>query len=68
MLSTLGIKTNKFNDLISKKVSETRNINLKLNSVKFKINLKSLAISRDRKSKYLIQRGIDTCQEYKSLH
>ena len=40
MLSTLGIKTNKFNDLISKKVSETRNINLKLNSVKFKINPK----------------------------
>ena len=44
MLSTLGIKTNKFNDLISKKVSETRNINLKLNSVKFKINPKEFSL------------------------
>ena len=30
VLSTVEIKTNKFNNLISRKVSETKNVNLKL--------------------------------------
>ena len=38
MLSTTGLETNKFNKLISNKLSQTKNINLSLNTIKFKIN------------------------------
>ncbi len=44
ILSTIGIETNKFNSLIQNKVSQTRNINLELNKIKFKINPKELSI------------------------
>ena len=44
ILSTYGIETSKFNKLISKNVSQAKNINSKLNSVKFKINLKELSL------------------------
>ena len=40
ILSTIGIETNKFNEIISQKVNETKNINLKLDSIKFKLDLK----------------------------
>ena len=36
ILTTTGIKTNKFNKLISSKVSQSKNINIQLDSVKFK--------------------------------
>ena len=44
ILSTTGIKTNKFNNFISEKASKTKNIELKLNTVKFKINLKEISL------------------------
>ena len=44
ILSTTGIETNKFNSLIQNKVSQSRNINLELNKIKFKINPKELSI------------------------
>ena len=37
LLSTSGIETNKFNKLITEKTSQEKNINLKLESVKFRI-------------------------------
>ena len=37
ILSTIGIETNKFNKIISDKVSQANGINLKLNTVKFKL-------------------------------
>ena len=43
-LSTVGIETNKFNKLIIKKTSQTKNINLKLETIKFKINPKELSL------------------------
>ncbi len=43
ILSTTGIETNKFNKLISDKASKT-NINLELDTVKFKINPKKLSL------------------------
>ena len=40
ILSTIGIETNKFNNLISKKISQTNNnIDLKLTTIKFKIDI-----------------------------
>ena len=43
-LTTLGIETNKFNKLITDKVSQRKNINLDLNEIKFKIDLKELSL------------------------
>ena len=39
ILSTIGIETDKFNNLISEKASQINNSRLKLNSIKFKIDL-----------------------------
>mgnify|MGYP001311896389 CR=1 FL=1 len=44
ILSTIGIETNKFNKLITEKISQGKNINLELDSIKFKINLKELSL------------------------
>ena len=45
LLSTLGIETNKFNNLISKKINQTNNnINLKLNTIKFKFDIKEIGL------------------------
>ncbi len=44
ILSTVGLKTDKFNKLISTKASHSNNINLKLNTIKFKVNLKELSL------------------------
>ena len=45
ILSTIGIETNKLNDLIINKVNNTKkNINLSLNSIKFKLDPKELSL------------------------
>ena len=44
ILSTIGIETNKFNNLIREKTSKEKNINLKLETIKFKINPKELSL------------------------
>lgn len=45
VLSTIGIKTNKFNKLISYKISQINsNINLKLNKIIFKLDIKELSL------------------------
>ncbi len=43
-LSTIGIETNKFNKLISNKISQTNNINLELDTLNFKIDIKQLSM------------------------
>ena len=43
-LSTIGIKTNKFNKLISDKISKTKNINLELNDINFGLDPKRLSL------------------------
>ena len=45
VLSTIGIKTNKFNKLISNKINQTNNnINLELNRIIFKLDIKELSL------------------------
>ncbi len=43
-LSTIGIETDKFNKIISDKASQTKNISLKLDLIKFKIDLKNFSL------------------------
>ena len=58
-LATIGIETNKFNKLISDKVSKTRNINLDLFTIKFKLDPKRIkSIFRNQRSKNKLQRLI----------
>ena len=44
LLSTKGYETDKFNKLISIKASQTKNINLELDTIRFKINPKDLSL------------------------
>ena len=45
ILSTIGIETNRFNKLISKKINQSNhNINLKLNTIKFKLDVKEIGL------------------------
>ena len=51
ILSTIGIETNKFNNLIINKVNNTKkNINLSLNSIKFKLDPKELSLFIETKN------------------
>ena len=49
-LSTIGIETNKFNSIIKEKISEKKNINLELKSIKFKIDPKKLSLFLETKN------------------
>ncbi len=43
-LATVGIETSRFNKLISEKITKTKNIDVKLNSIKFKLDPKELSL------------------------
>ncbi len=57
-LSTLGIETKKFNKLISNKAAKTKNINLKLNSIKFKIDPRELSLFLETKNPEIVYRDV----------
>ena len=45
ILSTVGIKTNKFNKIIEKKINQSNNnINLELTIVKFRLDIKQISL------------------------
>ena len=45
ILSSIGIETNRFNSLVSKKINETNNnINLELTTIKFKFDIKKISL------------------------
>ena len=44
ILSTIGIETNKFNKLISNKIAKTKNIDLNLKTVNFKLDLSEISL------------------------
>ena len=50
ILSTIGIETNKFNNLIINKASKDRNIKLNLDTIKFKIDLKKMGLFLETKN------------------
>tara|TARA_B100000963_G_scaffold223492_1_gene194887 strand:- start:3071 stop:5242 length:2172 start_codon:yes stop_codon:yes gene_type:complete len=58
ILSTVGIETNKFNKLIIDKASQTKNIKLKLETIKFKINPKEFSLFIETKKPKVIYREI----------
>ncbi len=58
VLSTIGIETNKFNKLISDKAAQTKNINLDLDTIKFKINLKELRLFLETRNPKITYREV----------
>ncbi len=58
VLSTVGIETNKFNKLISDKISNKRNINLKLEKIKFKINPQELSLFLETQDPEIIYKDV----------
>ena len=49
ILSKFGIETNKFNNLITSRVSQSKNIDLKLDTIRFKIDLQELSLFLETK-------------------
>ncbi len=58
ILSTKGIETSKFNVLISNKISKTKNINLELDTIKFKIDPRELSLFLETENPKIIYRGV----------
>ncbi|MDC0943043.1 hypothetical protein OAR49_00195 [Pelagibacteraceae bacterium] len=58
IISTIGIETNKFNKLISSKTSQTKKINLELDTIKFKIDPKELSLFLETENPKIIYRDI----------
>ena len=59
ILSTFGIETNKFNNLISQKINQTNNnINLKLNTIKFKLDIKAISLFLETIDPQIDYRGV----------
>ncbi|RPG52832.1 MAG: hypothetical protein CBE48_003315 [Flavobacteriales bacterium TMED288] len=45
IISTIGIETNRFNDFISQKINQSnKNINIKLDRIKFKLDVKNISL------------------------
>tara|TARA_X000001036_G_C20670460_1_gene802289 strand:- start:179 stop:2362 length:2184 start_codon:yes stop_codon:yes gene_type:complete len=59
ILSTIGIETNKFNNLISKKIKDSnKNINLKLKKIRFKIDVEEISLFLETLDPQIDYRGI----------
>ena len=64
ILSTIGIETNKFNEIISEKVNETNNIKLELATIKFKLDPKELSLFLETKNPKINYRNISIPVQY----
>ncbi len=59
MLATLGIETNRFNNIIIKKISQSNNnIKVKFNTIKFKLDIKQLSLFLETNNPYIDYRDI----------
>ena len=59
ILSTVGIETNKFNNLISNKINQiNNNINLKIITIKFKLDIKKISLFLETTSPQIDYRDI----------
>ena len=74
ILSTVGIDTDNFNKLITNKITESKKIDLKLNTVNFKLDLRELSLfieTHDPKINYANQeipaKNIKVYIDFKSL-
>ena len=57
LLATVGIETDKFNKLISNNLNQSKNINLDLNTIQFKLDPKKLNLFLETKNPKINYRG-----------
>ena len=58
IISTIGIETNKFNKLISNKAYQSQNINLDLETIRFKLDLKELSLFLETQNPKITYRNL----------
>ena len=58
ILSTVGIETNKFNKFISNKAYQTKKINLALNTIQFKLDLKKISLFLETENPKIIFKNV----------
>ncbi|MDB9744671.1 hypothetical protein OAA82_01780 [Pelagibacteraceae bacterium] len=65
ILSTIGFETDKFNNLIIKKINQTQNnINLKISTIKFKLDIKEISLFVETISPQINYRKADVPTKY----
>ncbi len=58
IISTIGIETNRFNDFISQKINQSnKNINIKLDRIKFKLDVKNISLFLETLNPKIIYRN-----------
>ena len=58
ILSTVGVETNKFNKFISEKAAQTKNVDLNLETIKFKIDIKKISLYLETQNSKINYRNI----------
>ena len=65
ILSTIGVETDSFNNLIIKKINQTNNnINLKISTIKFKLDIKEISLFVETKNPQINYRKADFPTKY----
>tara|TARA_B100000886_G_scaffold321620_1_gene263977 strand:- start:3080 stop:5260 length:2181 start_codon:yes stop_codon:yes gene_type:complete len=60
ILSTVGIETKRFNNLVTQKINRNNNnISLDLNSIKFKLDIKEISLFLETKNPKIVYRKVD---------
>ena len=58
-LSTIGIETNKFNNLIAERAAQSKKIDLRLNTIRFKLDPKQLSLFLETKNPKINYQGLE---------
>ena len=59
ILSTIGIETKQFNEIITKKINQSNNnLNLQLDTIKFKLDIKEISLFLETKNPKIDYRNI----------
>ena len=60
ILSTVGIETKRFNNLVTQKINKNNNkISLDLNSIKFKLDIEEISLFLETKNPKIVYRNVD---------
>ena len=70
ILSTIGIETKQFNEIVTKKINKQQsNLNLQLDTIKFKLDIKEISLFLETKNPKIDYRNIlIPARKYKSLY
>ncbi len=67
-LATVGIETSRFNKLISEKITKAKNIDIKLNTIKFKLDPKELSLFLETSEPSINYRNLEIPANYVKVY